>query len=227
MNNKNKDENEFMEEIKRIKQSGGGEALLDHEIVVMLLSSVHDKVQAQAIAGKLMDTCKGIGGILGRGMYELKLIEGVTDSAIAAIECVKQAPKRALKEGLKKGSVMDDQETLVDYIRISIGLSGKEAIQIIYLDTQHRLIGDEVYVGTINEVYLYERTVVEQALAMQAAAVILAHNHPGGSLEPSEEDKDMTMNLASACQSINIKLLDHILVTDKGHFSFKKNDLLL
>lgn len=63
MNNKNKDENEFMEEIKRIKQSGGGEALLDHEIVVMLLSSVHDKVQAQAIAGKLMDTCKGIGGI--------------------------------------------------------------------------------------------------------------------------------------------------------------------
>lgn len=91
---------------------------------------------------------------MGRGVYELKLIEGVTDSAIAAIECVKQVPKRALREGLKKGSVMNNQETLVDYIRINIGLSGKETIQIIYLDTQHRLIGDEVYVGTIDEVHI-------------------------------------------------------------------------
>ncbi|MBD0392229.1 DNA repair protein RadC [Wolbachia endosymbiont of Pentalonia nigronervosa] len=224
MNNKkkSKNQNEFIEEIKRIEQSGGGEALLDQEIMEMLLSSVHDRDQAQAITKKLMDNCPGIGGILGREIDDLKLIEGMTEPAAAAIICIKEASKMALREGLKKGAVMDDQSKLIEYIRVSIGLSEQEAVQVIYLDTQRRLIGDYVYSGTINEVHLYERKVV----ARKAASIILAHNHPGGSLEPSEEDKDMTMELASACQAVNIELLDHILVIDKGHFSFKKNDLL-
>ncbi|WP_265016121.1 MULTISPECIES: JAB domain-containing protein [unclassified Wolbachia] len=225
MNNKNKDENEFIEEIKRVKQSGG-EALLDHEIVVMLLSSVHDKAQAQAIAGKLMDTCKGIGGILGREMYELKLIDGVTDSAVAAIECVKQAPKRALREDLKKGPVMDNYAKLVEYIRVNIGLSAKEAAMIIYLDKQYHLIEDEVHMGTIDEVYIYEREVIKKALTIEAKSIILSHNHPGGSLKPSKEDKAVTSELAAACQGMRMELEDHILISGKKHFSFKKNDLL-
>lgn len=225
-NNKSKDKNEFREEIERIQQSGGGEALLDHEIVVMLLSSVHDKVQAQAIAGKLMDTCKGIGGILGRGMYELKLIEGVTDSAIAAIECVKQAPKRALREDLKKGPIMDNYAKLVEYIRVNIGLSAKEVAMIIYLDKQYHLIEDEVHIGTIDEVYIYEREVIKKALAIEAKSIILSHNHPGGSLKPSKEDKAVTSELASACATIGIKLVDHIIVAGNNYFSFKEKGLL-
>ncbi|WMT84708.1 DNA repair protein RadC [Wolbachia endosymbiont of Listronotus oregonensis] len=225
MNNKNKDENEFIEEIKRVKQSGG-EALLDHEIVVMLLSSVHDKAQAQAIAGKLMDTCKGIGGILGREMYELKLIDGVTDSAVAAIECVKQAPKRALREDLKKGPVMDNYAKLVEYIRVNIGLSAKEAAMIIYLDKQYHLIEDEVHMGTIDEVYIYEREVIKKALTIEAKSIILSHNHPEGRLKPSDEDEAVTKDLAKACQTIGIRLLDHIIITSVGYFSFKEQGLL-
>ncbi|MBA8770248.1 DNA repair protein RadC [Wolbachia pipientis] len=189
------------------------------------LSSVHGSDQAQAITKNLVNTCTGIGGILGREIDELQMIRGVTKSAVVVITCVKEANKRALREGLKRGPVMGN-EKLIEYIRVSIGLSAREAVQIIYLDTQRRFIDDDVHFGTIDEVHLYEREVVENAIGRKAASIILAHNHPGGSLEPSEEDKNMTMELASAYQSVNIELLDHILVTDKGHLSFKKNDLL-
>ncbi|MBA8757894.1 DNA repair protein RadC [Wolbachia pipientis] len=189
------------------------------------LSSVHGSDQAQAITKNLVNTCTGIGGILGREIDELQMIRGVTKPAVVVITCVKEANKRALREGLKRGPVMGN-EKLIEYIRVSIGLSAREAVQIIYLDTQRRFIDDDVHFGTIDEVHLYEREVVENAIGRKAASIILAHNHPGGSLEPSEEDKNMTMELASAYQSVNIELLDHILVTDKGHLSFKKNDLL-
>ena len=156
----------------------------------------------------------------------MKIIQGVTDPAVAVIMCVQEAVKRALREGLKKGPILNSQEKLIEYIRVSIGFSAKEAVQIIFLDTQLHFIGEEVYFGTINEVPLYEREVVEKALARKSASIILSHNHPGGSLEPSEGDKVMTMELASACQSVNIKLKDHIIITDKSYFSFKKNGLL-
>lgn len=226
MNNKNKDENEFIEEIKRIERSGGGEALSDSEIVVMLLSSVHDRAQAQAITKNLMDTCKGIGRILGRGMDELLLIKGVTKPAVAVIECVKEAGKRAMIEDLEERPIMNKHEKLLEYIRINIGLSAKEAAMIIYLDKQYRLIDGEVYMGTIDEVYIYEREVIKKALALEAKSMILSHNHPGGSLEPSKDDKDVTEVLAAACQGVKMKLFDHILISGKGHFSFKKKNLL-
>ncbi|WP_349305110.1 JAB domain-containing protein [Wolbachia pipientis] len=134
--------------------------------------------------------------------------------------------KESTKRRVKKRTNTDSQEKLIEYIRVSIGFSAKEAVQIIFLDTQFRFIGEEVYFGTINEVPLYEREVVEKALARKSASIILAHNHPGGSVKPSEGDKAMTMELASACQSVNIKLKDHIIITDKSYFSFKKNGLL-
>ncbi|WP_341817241.1 RadC family protein [Wolbachia endosymbiont (group A) of Agelastica alni] len=224
MNNKNKSKDR-RKEIEFRALNSGGKALRDDEIIETLLSSVHDSDQAQAITKNLVNTCTGIGGILGREIDELQMIKGVTKPAVVVITCVKEANKRSLREGLKRGPVMGN-EKLIEYIRVSIGLSAREAVQIIYLDTQRRFIDDDVHFGTIDEVHLYEREVVENAIGRKAASIILAHNHPGGSLEPSEEDKNMTMELASACQSVNIELLDHILVTDKGHLSFKKNDLL-
>lgn len=222
MNNSEK----LTEEIERVLQSGGGSALFDREIVAVLLGAVHERKQAQDVTKTLMDNCPGIGEILGREIDDLKMIEGMTEHAAAAIECVKEAYKRALREGLKRGPVMDSQEKLIEYVRVSIGFSAKEAVQIIYLDTQSRLIRDEVYFGTIDEVHLSERKVVKKALSMEAASIILAHNHPGGSLEPSEDDKVMTRELVSACQGVGIELEDHIIVTDKGYCSFKERELL-
>ncbi len=154
------------EEIEKVLQSGGGSALFDREIVAVLLGAVHDRKQAQDVTKTLMDNCPRIGEILGREIDDLKMIEGMTEHAAAAIECVKEAYKRALREGLKRGPVMDSQEKLIEYVRVNIGFSAKEAVQIIYLDKQHRLIRDEVYFGTIDEVHLSERKVVKKALSI-------------------------------------------------------------
>lgn len=224
-NDKSKDKKIYGEEIERVLRSGEGKALRDSEIIKVFLRSVHSENQAQAIAEKLMDTCTGIGGILGRSMDELRIIKGVTEPAVAVMTCVQEAGRRASIEGLKKGPIMD-QEKLIEYIRVRIGFSAKEAIQIIFLDTQSHFIGEEVYFGTIDRVHLYAREVVEKAFSRRAASIVLAHNHPGGSLEPSEDDRVMTRELAAACEGVEIELKDHIITTDKGHFSFMDHDLL-
>ncbi|WP_349305111.1 Mov34/MPN/PAD-1 family protein [Wolbachia pipientis] len=106
MNNKNKNEDNRREEIEfRILESKG-KALLDHEIIETFLRIIHDSDQAQTIAKNLVDTCTGIGGILGREIDDLKMIKGVTDPAVAVIMCVQEAGKRALREGLKKGPIL-------------------------------------------------------------------------------------------------------------------------
>ncbi|GFY40403.1 transcriptional regulator [Trichonephila inaurata madagascariensis] len=103
--------------LRNREQSGGGSALFDREIVAVLLGAVHDRKQAQDVANNLMDDCPGIGEILGREIDDLKMIDGMTEHAI---ECVKEAYKRALREGLKRGPVMDSQEKLIEYVRVSM-----------------------------------------------------------------------------------------------------------
>ncbi|BET28947.1 hypothetical protein wCauATS_11490 [Wolbachia pipientis] len=124
-----------------------GKALLDREIIETFLSAVHDRAQAQAIAKNLVDTCTGIGRILGREMDELKSIEGVADSTVSMIFCVKETLTRVLKEELKKGPILDNLDKLIEYLRVSIGYSDKENITIMYLNQGCHLIGEEVFAG--------------------------------------------------------------------------------
>ncbi|MDE5058529.1 MULTISPECIES: JAB domain-containing protein [Wolbachia] len=102
-NNKSKDKSIYGEEIEKVLRSGEGKVLRDSEIIKILLRAVHSEDQAQTIAEKLTDTCKGMGRIFGRGIDDLKIIKGVTDPAAAVIVCVQEAYKRALREDLKKG----------------------------------------------------------------------------------------------------------------------------
>ena len=105
-------------------------------------------------------------------------------------------------------------------------MSEKEDVLIVDLYKQNRLIKDEVYLGKIDEEKRCERKVRKKARSMEAASIILAHNHPGGILEPSEDVKVMTRELVSACQGVGIELEDHIIMTDKGYCSFKERELL-
>lgn len=224
MNNKNKSKNR-REEVEFRALESNGKALLDREVIETFLSAVHDREEARIIAERLMDSF-GIGGILGQEMDDLKTIEGVTDSTVAVILCLKEASKRGIKEELKRGPIMGDLETIVKYLRVSIGYSEEEKVKIIYLDKKCHLKGEEVFSGTVDKVPFYIKEVTRKALIKKATSIIISHNHPGGKLKPSDEDQTVTQNLAKACQTIDIRLVDHIIITSMSHFSFKENGML-
>ncbi|WP_143688912.1 JAB domain-containing protein, partial [Wolbachia endosymbiont of Laodelphax striatellus] len=176
--NKSKEEIEF-----RILESKG-KALLDREIMETFLSAVHERPQAQEIAKNLVNTYTGVGRILGREMDDLKVIEGVTDSAVAMIMCVKETLERVLREKLKSEPVMDLQG-LVEYLNVSIGHSERECVKILYLNNRRQLIGEELYIGEMEKAPVYIKEIIRKALIKNATFIIMSHNHPGGSLEPS------------------------------------------
>uniref|UniRef100_A0A6M2DF23 RadC-like JAB domain-containing protein n=1 Tax=Xenopsylla cheopis TaxID=163159 RepID=A0A6M2DF23_XENCH len=146
-------------------------------------------------------------------MDDLKVIEGVTDSAVAMIMCVKETLERVLREKLKSEPIMDLQG-LVEYLNVSIGHSERECVKILYLNKRRQLIGEESYIGEMEKAPVYIKEITRKALIKN------------GSLEPSEEDQVVTKSLAAACSTVSVRLFDHIIITSAGYFSFRENGLL-
>lgn len=226
MNNKNKSKDR-REEIEFRALVSKGNALLDHEIIETFLSGAHDGVEASIIAERLMDRFKGIGRISSLEIDDLKTIEGVTNSTVTAILCLKEDLKRVPREELKKGPVIGGNlEKLIEYLKACIGHLEKECTIIIYLDQKFHLIGKTVYVGRKDSVPICIHKVARKAIIEEAKLMIMSHNHPCGSLKPSDEDLAITKKLAKACETIEIRLYDHIIITSKSYLSFKKEGIL-
>lgn len=225
MSNKNKNEDNRKEEIKFRALESEGQALLDREIMETFLRTVHDRDEACIIAERLIDNF-GMRGILGQEIDNLRTIEGVTDSTVAIILCLREVSKRATKEELKRGPVMDNLEIVLKYLMVSIGCSEEEKVKILYLDKKSHLKREEVFTGTVSEAPVYIEKIAKRAVKKDAALIIMSHNHIEGSAEPSDEDKAATKKLASACSSVGIRLFDHIIVASIDYFSFREEGLL-
>ncbi len=120
-----------------------------------------------------------------------------------------------LKQRYRPRREIQSPHDIVDLLRLKLTGRHNEAFGIVYLDTRHRLIAmNELFNGTVDGAAVYPRVVVQQALEKNAAAVILFHNHPSGVAEPSEADRGITRKLNRALGLVDIRLLDHIVVTD-------------
>lgn len=167
--NKSKEEIEF-----RILQSKG-KALLDREIKEIFLSAVHERPQAQEIAKNLVNT--GVGRILGRELNDLKVIEGVTNSAVSIIMCVKETLERVLREKFKGEPIMDLQG-LVEYLNVTIGHSERKCEKILYLNKRRQLIGEDSYIGEMEKAPVYIKEITRKALIKNATSIIMSHDQP-------------------------------------------------
>ena len=108
-----------------------------------------------------------------------------------------------------------------------MGSLNSEYLKVLFLNKKNVLITEEVVaVGTVDQIHIYPRDIIKSALLCHASAVILVHNHPSGSVEPSESDIKLTKNLVEICKSLNIKVHDHLIVSSQDHFSFKHSKLL-
>ncbi len=179
------------------------------------------------MANKLINCFGNIGRVIGADYYELKgVIPEINDAAIAKIFCIRET-LRALKGEFKKERILDSIHKIIKYLRVAIGQSRKEHLRVLYLDQSYYLIHEYIEdCGNIDSSPLYIREIVINGLAVGATELIIAHNHPNGIVEPSKADQQNTLKLASVCDGVGIKLIDHIIVTSKDYFSFDKNRLL-
>ncbi len=114
-----------------------------------------------------------------------------------------------------------------DYCRARIGLEEREVFSVLFLDNQNKLIkAEELFLGTINQASVYPREIVKTALLCNAAAVMISHNHPSGELNPSISDKTITKKIKEALNLVDIRLLDHIIVSHDQYYSFCEENLL-
>ncbi|WCR54441.1 MAG: hypothetical protein PG981_001463 [Wolbachia endosymbiont of Ctenocephalides orientis wCori] len=132
-----------------------------------------------------------------------------------------------LREDLKELPIVGNQKKLIEYFQITIAQSNRKSFCVIYLNKKSRIIDEYVQEGTLDKVQIYQREVMKRAFLVGARAMIIAHNHPGGGdAKPSKYNISATKILSLACSSMEIELIDHIIVTEKNHFSFAKNKLL-
>lgn len=135
--------------------------------------------------------------------------------------------RRLLANRVRRGATMSSPEAVKDHLRLELGVLEHEVFCVLFLDAQHRIIAlKQLFRGTVSQTSVYPREVVKEALSVNAAAVILAHNHPSGSVEPSRADEFLTQTLKTALAFVDVRVLDHLVVAGAEVCSFAERGLV-
>jgi DNA repair protein RadC len=211
---------------KRLVEGGAG-ALGDHEIIELLLMQAVPRQDTKPLARSLLQRFLSLSGVLNADPHTLVKHPGMGEATAAALIVAREAGRRMLSEQPRERPVISSWQALLDYLRFDMAHLNHERVRILYLDTKNRLILDMVaHDGTIDEASVHPREVIHKAMDIGAAALILVHNHPSGSPEPSRADIDVTNRIAEAGRLLGVTVLDHVIVGREGHVSLKAKGLI-
>jgi len=207
--------------------AAGPDALLDHEMLEMLLFLALPRRDTKPIARALLARFGSFANAIAAPAQELRQVEGLGEAGIAALKTVQGAALRLARAEVLDRPVLNNWDRLLAYLSAAMTREKVEQFRILFLDTRNRLIADEQQArGTVNHTPVYPREVVRRALELQATALILVHNHPSGDPTPSRADLDMTQEIKAAAGSLGIVLHDHLVMGNGRHLSFRREGLL-
>jgi DNA repair protein RadC len=205
----------------------GASKLTTADLVAIFLRSGVKGKSAILIANELLTQFGGVKGIFEAEVNELLEIQGLGEAKVAQIKAVEALAEVYLKENIGSVHKIKSSKELFDYLYLTMRDVKREIFKVIYLDSANQVIGDEnIFKGTLNASAVYPREVVEKAIQKKAASLIFAHNHPSGDPTPSESDKVITEDLIYACNLVEIKVLDHIIIGANKYFSFADEGLI-
>ena len=205
----------------------GAATLTDAELLALLLRTGFKGLGVLQLAQSVIDQFGGYAGLLHAQAADLKGIKGLGPAKRAELAAVIEMARRALAQKLAAAPVFDSPQAVKDYLQLHLGSLPHEVFAVLFLDSQHKLLGlERLFTGTLGQTSVYPREVVKRALARNAGAVILAHNHPSGVAEPSRADEFLTQTLKNALALVDVRVIDH-LVIGQGHVvSFAERGLL-
>jgi DNA repair protein RadC len=205
----------------------GPQALADAELLALLLRTGIAGTGVLQLAQQVLDAFGGWAGLLRARPADLQRIKGLGPAKRAELAAVLEIARRSLAQPLSDAPVFDRPQAVKDYVALHLRGLPHEVFAVLFLDTQHRLLAlEELFRGTLAQTSVYPREVVKRALALNAGAAILAHNHPSGAAEPSRADEFLTTSIRSALQLVDVRLLDHLVVGGQDVVSFAERGLL-
>ncbi|RTZ42553.1 JAB domain-containing protein [Candidimonas sp. SYP-B2681] len=198
----------------------GAHVLTSAELLAIILRTGIKGCDAISLGHRLIERFNGLRGLLSADAEILLGITGLGTAKTCELLAINELNRRALEEDLKAGQALDQPQRVKHYCTAKLGHLAVEHCMALYLDSQFRLItAEEVSRGTLTQASVYPREVIKAGLRHHAAALILAHNHPSGIAEPSEADLALTRHLKHALALVDIRLLDHLIVTASGAIS--------
>jgi len=199
----------------------------DYELLELLLTYAIPRRDVKPIAKELIERFKGITGVMNASQEELESIEGMGPISATLIRLVKELFGLYMAERMEGRDLLASPQAVVDFARVKLAGLSHEAFMVIYLNTKNEVIEYEVvHEGTVDRAIIYPRRIIESALSHHASGLILVHNHPSGYPEPSEDDRRLTRSIYEVAHTIDIRVLDHIIVGRNGYFSFREGGLL-
>ncbi|HVF62592.1 MAG TPA: DNA repair protein RadC [Casimicrobiaceae bacterium] len=203
----------------------GPAALTDAELVAIVVGTGVRGASALDVARAALARHGGLSGLINAGARSGT--RGFGTARHAQLAAGVELARRVARQALERGESLSSPQAVRDYLRLAFVSRENEAFVVLFLDSQHRLIAaDELFRGTLAQTSVYPREVVKAALAHNAAAVILAHNHPSGVAEPSRADEILTQSLKNALALIDVRTLDHFVVAGGDVVSFAERGLL-
>lgn len=201
------------------------ESLYDYEVVELILGYVLRGRDVKPQAKALLEKAGSMSGILAFDPAQLK---GLGEEAQIFFGAVREFYARiAYEEAERDAVIIDKPEKAAAFLRFKIGYDNKEHFLALFLDLNKKLLGyKNLFKGTVDRLAVYPREIAEEAITRKATHVIVAHNHPTGHLNPSEEDIILTDKLIKALAALDINLADHIIISRKGFFSFKREQVI-
>ncbi len=205
----------------------GAEALSAAELIALLLRTGARGRDALDVARELLARCGGVDGLESAAPCELGAVSGVGAAKAASLVAAFELGRRCAASRLPEGAALRAPGDVFRRFAARLRRLRQERFVVVLLDGRHRVIGEEVVSqGTLTASLVHPREVFRPALRASAAAVILVHNHPSGDPTPSAEDRSVTARLAQAGEILGVRVLDHVVVAERGYASLREHGAL-
>ena len=213
--------------LRRRFVEGGAQAMPDYELLELVLFRALPRQDVKPLARRLIDAFGDFNRVLSANIKELQAIDGVGEAVAVELKIIEAAAQRLSRAKVMQRHVVSSWDALLDYCHTTMAHRSTEQFRILFLNTKNVIIADEEQgKGTIDHVPVYPREVVKRALELNAAALILVHNHPSGDPTPSQADIQMTHQIDAAAKALGLTVHDHLIIGKSCELSFRAAGLL-
>ena len=216
---------------ERLRQrflSAGIKGFLDYELLELLLTYTVIRRNCRGIAKKLLEKYGDLYTILRQSEEELQKNKYMTQRTVVFLKLLFEIIENELYKKIHNKKInISSNVKLLNYLEYSLLKRDIEVFKVLFLNTQNELIAEEdLFKGTLDRSTVYIRELVKKIIKYNAKSIIIVHNHPGGSLKPSGADIELTVRIQEALENIEMRVLDHIIISEKGYFSFLEDGIL-
>lgn len=207
---------------------GGLDAFHDYELLELLLTYAIQRRDVKPLAKTLLEKFKTIERLVDADISEIAVCDGIGENSAILFKLIRELSVVYLRGRLERKDVISSTETFQNYARMKLGGFKEERLLAVYLNSQNQILDSEIMAtGSVDCVSVYPRKILERVIELKATGLLLAHNHPGGNLAPSDSDIFMTRQISEIIKPIGVALRDHLIVSRHNCYSLTRIPALM